>query len=292
MKVRISMMIGVALLFAACRGEHNSVTGGYGSGMLSGRVVVSGLANPSPTGVEVSVRGTGMTAVLDEGGTFAFSGVPENAELVFRRADGIDTSLAVEARAQFLTIELTPNGARSGKRRSASRGSGGKHYEFEGPVVSASATELTMISSRRGEVTVALNEQTVVRHGQTPVDPATLAPGTRVHVKAREADGVFTAFLVIVQNAAGDDGEEEEPKPRREYEGVVRSASATELVIFDSHKEEVTFAINAATVIRKGNTPVAPEDLKADDRVHVKASTEADGTRTALLVIVQKQGKS
>jgi hypothetical protein len=68
----------------------------------------------------------------------------------------------------------------------------------------------------------------------------------------------------------------------------VRSASATELVIVDSHRQEVTFVLTAETVIRKGNTPMAAADLQEDDRVHVRADTAADGTKTALLVIVQK----
>jgi hypothetical protein len=114
-----------------------------------------------------------------------------------------------------------------------------------------------------------------------------------VHVKARKADDVYTALLVIVQNPAGEEDDDEgdegtTPPARKEYEGLVRSASATELVIVDSHRQEVTFVLTADTVIRKGNTPMAATDLEEDDRVHVKADTAVDGTRTALLVIVQK----
>src|SRR5688572_28119375 len=101
MRLKTIVIAAALITVAACRGERTSITGGYGSGMLSGRVVVSGMENSSPAGVEVSVRGTGMTTTLSADGGFAFAGVPENAELVFRRGDGIDTSLAVEAHSEF-----------------------------------------------------------------------------------------------------------------------------------------------------------------------------------------------
>jgi hypothetical protein len=40
-------------------------------------------------------------------------------------------------------------------------------------------------------------------------------------------------------------------------------------------------------VIRKGNTPVAPEGIQAGWRVHVKATADAAGSNTATRVTVQ-----
>lgn len=291
MKLKHSVVLVATLLAMACQRERATITSAYGAGVVTGNVVVSGVENTSPAGLQVTVRGTGMMTTLAADGAFSFAGLPDGAELRFRRHDGIDVSLAVASNAGHLLIEVSPKAAKtSGRRRAAGRG-GEKVYEFEGLIRSASATELVVYTSRQQEVTILLDAQTVVRKGQQIVSAADLTVGTRVHVKSRKTDDVYTALLVIVQNPAeeeDDDGEETAPRPRKEYEGLVRSASETELVIFDSHGEEVTFVLNAETVIRKGNTPVAATDLQADDRVHVKADTADDGTKTAVLVIVQK----
>ena len=288
MKSRQAIVIIAALLaLAACKGERATVTGSYGAGVVAGRVVVTGMDNNSPAGVQVSLRGTGMTTTLEADGGFTFAGVPEGAELIFRRADGIDATLSVPRSDTFLNVALTAGSAKSSSRRRSARG-GEKVFEFEGLVVSASATELVVFTSHNEEVTFVIDATTIVRKGHQTVDPAELTADTRVHVKAKKADEVYTAVQVIVQNPAEDDGGGNARPARKEYEGVVRSASATELVIFDSHREEVTFVLNGDTVVRKGNTPIDPADLEENDRVHVKATTAEDGTKTATEVIVQK----
>jgi phosphotransferase system HPr-like phosphotransfer protein len=283
MKSRHSIVIVAALMMlAACRGERATITGNYGSGVVAGQVAVSGLANSSPAGVQVSIRGTGMTTTLGEDGAFTFAGVPEGAVLVFQRGDGIDATLDLKQTSGFISVALSPNGAAqaTSKRRSAS--SGKKQYEFEGLVKSASDTELVVLDSHGDEVTFTLDGSTIIRKGETPVLATDLKEGDRVHVRATKAEDVYTATLVIVQ----EDGEGEAPETK-EYEGLVRSASDTELVIFDSHGEEVTFVLDANTVITKGNVPVLGSDLKEGDRVHVRATTADDGTKTASVVIVQ-----
>jgi len=73
--------------------------------------------------------------------------------------------------------------------------------------------------------------------------------------------------------------------PHLEFEGLVKSVGATELVV-ESRRGDATFVVNADTVIRKGQTAVAATDLKAGDRVHVRAAKINDAL-VALLVIVQ-----
>jgi hypothetical protein len=107
---------GVLLMLAAagllggvgCNGRGEStITGGYGSSMISGEVHLSGVSNTNPEGVQVSVRGTGMTAILGADGQFAFANIPEGAVLDFSRAsDSIDASLALEVTSGFVTVEL------------------------------------------------------------------------------------------------------------------------------------------------------------------------------------------
>lgn len=288
-KLLILMLLGaVGLMGCNGRGE-SSITGTYGSSMISGEVVVSGMPNTSPAGVEVSVRGTGMTATLGADGQFAFANVPEGAELDFRRAaDGIEASLRVDPSTGFVTIELQQNKAaataKKSRRRSGGKG-GEKVHEFEGLIRSATADSIVVYTSHKVDVTIALTPDTIIRHGQTILTAADLLVDTRVHVKARLANDAYTAVLVIVQNE--DDGEDDTPPAVREYEGKVVSMTATELVVFTSHKEEVTFAITADTVIRKGSATFDLAQILIGMLVHVKAIPNADGTNTATLVILQ-----
>ena len=291
MKVRRLVVLGVVIMaLAACRGERSSLTGSYGSGVLSGQVVLNGIQG-SPEGVEISVRDTGMTMTLNADGRFAFSGVPENAILDFRRADGIEASLAVNGTGRPVIVALG--------KRDATRGSAPKRgnklkdkVEFEGTIKSASETEIVVLTSHKEEILIGLSSETVIRHGNTAIDPKDLKEGMRVHVRARKViDPVtevlsYTAELVIVQEGDDDDGEDDQPKVT-EYEGTIVSASATELVIFDSHRNEVTFVLGEDTVIRKGNKTVDAADLIPGQRVHVKATVAEDGTATATLVILQ-----
>lgn len=286
-KIRKSLLLAVLVVMslAACNRERASLTGSYGQGVVTGQVTMAaGLG--SPAGLEVSVRGTGMTTTLAEDGRFAFAGVPENAALEFRRADGINGSMRLATTGGFVAIEVNKNGG-SLKRR----GPGGEAItELEGTVISASATQLVLEDRRAGETTVVLNAATVIRKGKTPVAPADITAGTRVHVRASKTADALTALLVIVQNTSDDEDDDDSNDDnggfRRENEGIVRAVTATSLTVFTSHREEVTFTLNAQTVIRKGKTVLTPADIKPDYRVHVRATNSASGP-VATLVIVQ-----
>lgn len=283
------IIAAVAMVLVGCSREGRDVTGSYGGGVLAGTVVLDGIAG-SPAGVEVSVRDTGMIATLGADGRFVFAGVPEDAILDFRRGNDIQASLAVSGNGKGGSVMVKLGRASASK--SSGRGNSGKDKrELEGVVVSASAEELVLFSSHKEEVTVGLSADTVIRRGNEMLTAADLTAGMRVHVKAKKVGDTLTALLVIVQGEGEDDGEgEDEQRPElREYQGSIVSASATELVVFTSKKVEVTFLLNADTVIRKGNTPVAPEALRPGQRVHVKGlAAGADGPVTAVQVVLQK----
>jgi len=78
---------------------------------------------------------------------------------------------------------------------------------------------------------------------------------------------------------------------KKEIEGLITAISSTSITVNDaSTGGPVTAKIDASTVIRKGNTSMKTSQLKAGDRVHVKASIAGDGTLTAFEIIVQNQG--
>lgn len=286
----LTAVMGVAaiLILGACHNEQATMTAPYGSGVITGQVVMT--ESVSATGVEVSVRGTGMSTRLGADGQFTFAGVPEGAALDFQRAaDGIQVTLQLEKASGHVVVELSQNAARkSGRRRAA--GKTPALREFEGLVVSSSATQLVMTDSKQQEQTFVVNATTDIRKGNTPVAAADIQAGWRVHVKASVADdGTKTAVRVIVQKTKGDDDDDDDDDgPQvRQYEGLVVSASATELVIDDSKRTRQTFVLNAQTEIRKGNTAVPATELQAGWRVHVKATGADDGTKTAVRVTVQ-----
>lgn len=282
MRFRVAGWMMVLMALAACqRGERATVTGGYGTSVLSGVVVMGD--GGTPAGVNVTVARTGLATMLAADGRFAFPGAPERAELLFERtADGISASLQVEAAAGPVVVELAKGGAKkSGRRRAA--GGGNPVSQFEGMVRSASATEVVVFTSKKVEQPIAITPETVIRRGNALLTPADLTAGARVHVKALKTDTGFNAFLIVVQG-----GEEDDSPEGRELEGLVVSSSAAQLVIIDSRAVQQTFVLDAATVIRKGNTPVLPAEIQPGWRVHVKATTAADGMRTATRVTVQR----
>ena len=289
MKRQSVLVLAAVAVFVlgACHGsERATLTGAYGSAVVTGEVVMT--EGVSPAGVEVSVSGTGMSVVLAADGRFSFAGVPEEAELVFQRAsDGINATLRLQS-AGHVIVDLAQTTAQTNAKKGRRRAAGSKIYEFEGIIQSASATEIVVDSSRQPGVVIAITPTTVIRHGGTVLTAADLVAGMRVHVKALKIGDAFSATLIIVQNDGQDDDEGDDRPAVREYEGTVVSANATTLVIFSSKKVEETFVLDATTVIRKGNTPVPATDIQPGWRVHVKASTGADGTKTAVLVIVQK----
>src|SRR5256885_12862335 len=76
--------------------------------------------------------------------------------------------------------------------------------------------------------------------------------------------------------------------PVREVEGVVKSLSATQLVVTDEHNHDVPMNVTADTVFRRGDMAIAPADINTGDRVEVKAA-QTDTALNALLVKVQQE---
>lgn len=291
-KVLVLMMLAAVGLVGCSRRGESMVTGSYGSSLISGEVYLAGVANASPSGVQVSVRGTGMTAVLGADGRFAFANVPEGAVLDFQRpSDAIDASLDLDGTASFVTVELRQTNAvattprKSGRRR-AGAGGGEKLYEFEGVIRSAAPGSIVVSTSHKEEVTIGLAAETLIRKGQTSLAVPDLTVDTRVHVKARAANDAYTAVLVIVQ---GKGGTEDVPPPGavREYEGRVVTATTNSLTVFTSKKTEVSFLITPGTEIRRSSVGLNLAQVLQGMLVHVKATANADGTHTATLVIVQ-----
>ena len=78
---------------------------------------------------------------------------------------------------------------------------------------------------------------------------------------------------------------------KREIEGLITAISSKSITVNNaSTGEPVTATIDSSTVIRKGNQALTADNLKIGDRVHVKASINADSTLTAFEIMLQQSG--
>ena len=174
---RWGVAVAAVIALAGCR-KHESMTGTYGAGVITGQVVMVAGTSASPEGVRVSVVGTGMSTLLGPDGRFAFSGMPENAELHFMRQDGIDARVAVPS-SGALKVELNGSSAKAGRKRAAAPGVPAVQLEIEGVIVTAAADSLVVHSSHDEYVTVKLTATTIIRHVETSIAAPDLKAGRR-----------------------------------------------------------------------------------------------------------------
>ncbi|HEV8658788.1 MAG TPA: DUF5666 domain-containing protein, partial [Thermoanaerobaculia bacterium] len=239
------LILTIAAMLSACN-MHESVTGSYGQRIVTGQVVV---ANSDATGVEVTVLGTGMSATLGSDGHFTFIGVPDEVELSFRRADGIDTRLRVSNSSKPLAIELSGNTSR---RRGVSPKDPGPAQQYEGVIREVSSDSLTVFDSHHNEVKIALTSTTLIRDGNKNLTAADLHVDDQVHVKALVINDVLTATQVIVQQQEGDDDDDDNNGgTTMTANGLVTATAGTTLTVLSQPKGEVAVQTDTNTIIRK-----------------------------------------
>lgn len=262
---------------AACHRDEQSVTGSYGSGVVTGQVTMaSSIANGSPEGVRVTVSGTGMSTVLGADGRFAFTGVPEDAKFHFTREDGIDATMFA-GKAGSLSIELAANAASSSGGRRRAAGSA-PQKEVEGNIKTVSATSLVVTTKgTANDVTVAISSSTVIRKGDTTLTAADLKVGDQVHVRVIvAADNTATASLIIVQQPESETGDDDGANIAT-ANGIVASVAADSMVVHTADARDVTVKVVAATIIRRQGTTIAFSDIKVGNHVESRG-TKVDAT--------------
>jgi hypothetical protein len=278
---RIAVVLSAVIILGGCRG-HESITGGYGDRVVVGEVTMAaGMTNNSPAGVRVGVGGTGMSAVLGTDGRFTFVGVPENAELHFSRtADGIDARMAVPASYGTLSLELSANSVRSGRRRAAPSA---PLMQFEGIVKSISATEIVVTSSHKEDVTLTIDDHTVIRKGNQTLQATDLKAGDRVHVKAKVTDDSKLALEIKLQNPADDDNGGETMTAN----GTVKEVLADQLTVTTQPKGDVVVKVDSSTTIKKQGDHITLADIHVGDEVNTMGTKIDDHTLQARQIEVR-----
>ncbi len=286
MKTKLVLVLVVAAAsLMSCQNRETPLTGSYGSNVLSGQVVMA--MGGSPSGVEVSVSGTGMMLTVGEAGRFTFLGVPSDAELQFRRAaDGIDATLRVEPSSVPVIVELSADGAKRGRRRGA-----GRSLEYEGTIKEKGDSTLTVYTSHKTEVVVAVHDDTVIRKGNTTYEFEELEVEWRVHVKAVEVEGVLTAREVKVQNTGGDDDGDDNSGATMTANGTVLSNDGTTLVVRTAAHGDVTVQTDDSTIIKRQGVTIPASEIEVDWEINSMGTRVDDTTLLARQIEVRGNSK-
>ena len=170
------------------------------------------------------------------------------------------------------------------RKRSAGPGDG--KVEIEGTIKTPGTASLVITTSHKDDVTVALADSTVIRHGDTAIKAADLTAGERVHVKAAPVNGTLTASEVIVQDENEDDGGQAEMAAA----GVVKSVGTNSLVVTTA-KGDITVNIDANTVIRSGAKALTLADIKVGDRLEAEGTKVDDHTLLAKHIQVESENE-
>jgi hypothetical protein len=286
MKTKMSWWFGAVVMLSAmaCQTE-TTVTGSYGSSAVNGRVVLTeSIASHSPAGIEVRAVGTGLTARTNEAGEFTMTGLPDRAvDLTFQREDDqINARLAAVAPGPQVVVELSKNQAR---RRG--RGVGHPGMEIEGVVKSFATGSLVVTSPRLGDVTVVVDDKTVIRKGNQTLATDALVAGVRVHVKASVAtDGTKTAVEIKIQNGEGDD-DEENGGTTMTANGRVSEVGADQITVHTADGRDVVVKVDASTIIKYRGQPYEFAKIKVGDHVETMGTRVDDTTELAKKIEIQ-----
>ena len=284
---KLILAVAVLASVAACRNRETALTGAYGSAVVTGQVVMTDGAL-SPAGVEVSVVGTAMTVTLGADGRFTFAGVPRNAELQLQRAsDGISARIEAQA-GKPMFIQVGQSGARSGRRRGITPGKS----EYEGVIRSIGSDSFVLYTSHKSEVTIEVDDMTIIRKGNRTLSLEELKVDDRVHVKAIQRDGANVALEVKLQGGSDDEEEEDDDAHKTmTANGPVRSNNGSSLVVFSQPKGEVTVQVDASTIIKRQGQRISITDIKVGDEVNSMGTRVDDTTLLARQIEVRGNSK-
>jgi hypothetical protein len=214
------------------------------------------------------------------------TGLPDRAvDLTFQREDDqINARLAAVAPGPQVVVELSKNQAR---RRG--RGVGHPGMEIEGVVKSFATGSLVVTSPRLGDVTVVVDDKTVIRKGNQTLATDALVAGVRVHVKASVAtDGTKTAVEIKIQNGNGEgDDDEENGGTTMTANGRVSEVGADQITVHTADGRDVVVKVDASTIIKYRGQPYEFAKIKVGDHVETMGTRVDDTTELAKKIEIQ-----
>lgn len=152
--------------------------------------------------------------------------------------------------------------------------------EITGDVTSVGTDSIHVRTRSGDEVTVMITPDTMIRIGDHLVSLANVHVGDRVEIQARlGAGGTLIAVRIEIDDDAGAE--------HVEIDGVIVSIAGSTLTIRTEDGHEVVVTIGSGTAIRRGNQVLSISDLKAGDKVEIRAERNPDGSLQALEIKVE-----
>jgi hypothetical protein len=206
---QFTIVVVGALTLAAC-GKSPAAPSSTGSVSINGSIVAPGgsaagseaasSASPAPAGLQVSVNGTNISALVDAAGKFELKNVPPgNADLRFT-APAFSAALALSElqSGETVTLSVSLSGSTEVVLESQRRSSGSEE-QLEGRVESLPPTSPAGGLTVAGR-TVTTDANTLVYLRGQASSFAALELGQRVHVKGQTSGANLLARLIDIQN--------------------------------------------------------------------------------------------
>lgn len=283
------LSLSALVLTTACSGSSSSTlsptspsglsapssSGATITGQVNGGSGLSGLAfgtqaATSTNGLTVTVEGTTITAVVDGGGRFTLSGLPEGTHRLSFKGPNADARVTVTVGAnESVAISVTVNGSDARVESEQRSGSSSGKSELEGLVTETLAG--TPNTLRVAGALVNVPSTAAIRHGGTTLPFSAIKVGDRVHVRGTRTATGFDATEVNVQN--------QNVRSTSEVSGLVSGLAGV--------CPALTFTVGTRTVKTDGATYFRDggcKDLLSGDRVEVKGTIGSDGVLTASVV--------
>jgi hypothetical protein len=116
---------------------------------------------------------------------------------------------------------------------------------------------------------VAIDEQTVIRKGQTALEATDLEPGDRVHVMASGPNESMLAVQIMLQNTGDgeDDGDDDDVPAVGTANGLVSAVGTSQLSVTTGSGREMIVMVTPETEIKSRGRALAFSEIEVGDRV-------------------------
>jgi hypothetical protein len=281
--------LAVTLAAAGCGGS-SAVTGPEASLPVAGNAVVQGTVTGGSSGLQVGVVGSSLTALVDDEGQFALSGVPAGTAVLRFEGSGIDARVSVPGLQDGLVTSITVQlSGGSAQLTGTPNCSPTVDTFFSGTLDQMSGTQL-VVSGRK----VDASQVKKVWRGERRIELSDLQVGEKVKVWGTlRGDGVVVAEEIA---ALSSDGGETWVT----FKGVVESVGASALDLHEnpstgSYPTLVVTGIKVHTdggtkVRRSDGSPMSASEIKVGQTAAVEGWKKADGSVRATLIVVEGTG--
>ena len=270
-----------------------SATGATINGVVLGNVSGSQFTTAA-AGLTVTIVGTSVTATVEGNGQFTLRNTPTGQVQLRFTGPGVDAVLTIQGVGDRDEIRITVRVSGSTAQIEDHRNESPDHgVELEGRLTDVNVGARTL---RVGDTLVNVPAGTPIRHGDTPVQFASLRVGDRVHVKGTALGSAITASEIKLQTdnsgpGKPDDGDDDDEEEDDDAPKTGRVELNGALAGLGGGCPTISFTVSGSPVATNRDTDFhdgACSTLKNGDRVEVKGTRQTNGTVLASKVEKKK----